>query len=232
MDPNLPLSRAALTIMRRVESFSLLACLPIQVAFGRPVFVLGESLHLLYLDESGSVADPAQRYFVLAGVSVFERQTHWIESELNKIARRFDEANPHAIELHGSPMRSEREGWKAFPLERRQQAIKDCLEAGVANQQRRLVRLFGAVIRKDAVGEGKDPVALAFEQLSSRFDRFLVRIYRLNQDAQRGVMILDKSSTERRIQTLAREFKHRGHAWGQTRNYAEVPVFLTRARLA
>jgi len=39
-------------------------------------------------------------------------------------------------------------------------------------------------------------------------------------------MLFDKSSTERRIQTLAREFKYGGHKWGATRNYAEVPVFL------
>ncbi|WP_163069197.1 DUF3800 domain-containing protein, partial [Acinetobacter baumannii] len=63
-------------------------------------------MHLLYLDESGSVADPQQRYFVLGGVSVFERQSHWIETELNKIAERFKPAAPYDIELHGSPMRS------------------------------------------------------------------------------------------------------------------------------
>ncbi len=39
-------------------------------------------------------------------------------------------------------------------------------------------------------------------------------------------MIFDKSKTEARIQTLAREFKYSGHSWGKTRNYAEVPVFL------
>ena len=38
--------------------------------------------------------------------------------------------------------------------------------------------------------------------------------------------VFDKSSTERRIQTLAREFKVSGHSWGKTKNYAEVPVFL------
>lgn len=40
------------------------------------------------------------------------------------------------------------------------------------------------------------------------------------------MMLFDKSSTEQRLQTLAREFKHQGHSWGKTRNYAEVPVFL------
>lgn len=39
-------------------------------------------------------------------------------------------------------------------------------------------------------------------------------------------ILFDKSSTERRIQTLAREFKYSGHSWGKTKNYAEVPVFL------
>ncbi len=39
-------------------------------------------------------------------------------------------------------------------------------------------------------------------------------------------MIFDKSSTEQRIQTLARDFKHSGHSWGRTNNYDEVPVFL------
>lgn len=69
----------------------------------------GLIMHLLYLDESGSVADPSQRYFVLAGVSVFERTTHRVEQNINQIASRFCPENPYAIELHGSPVRSGRE---------------------------------------------------------------------------------------------------------------------------
>jgi hypothetical protein len=46
-------------------------------------------VHLLYLGDAGSIADSAQRYFVLAGVAVFERTTHWIEQELDSIAERF-----------------------------------------------------------------------------------------------------------------------------------------------
>ena len=90
-------------------------------------------MHLLYVDESGSVPDPAQQYFVLAGVAVFERKTHWIEQKLNDVARRFDNTNPHNIELHGSPMRSGREGWKAYQLADRLAAIKDSLKRGSPN---------------------------------------------------------------------------------------------------
>jgi hypothetical protein len=182
-------------------------------------------MHLLYLDESGAVSDPQQQYFVLAGVAVFERKTHWIEQELNKIAARFSPDNSYAIELHGSPMRGGSDGWRDYPREDRLQAMKDALQITVADNSRQGVRLFGAVVRKASL-IGSDPVEHSFEQLVSRFDLFLKRQYAKHADPQRGLMLFDKSSTEIRLQTLAREFKHAGHTWGQTKNYAEVPVFL------
>lgn len=182
-------------------------------------------MHLLYLDESGSVADPSQSYFVLAGVAVFERTTHWVEQNLNNVAIKFSPQDPHAVELHGSPMRSGREGWKAHAYADRIAAIKEALHVGVAQYYPKSVRLFGAVVKKSSL-PGGDPVNHAFEQLSSRFDLFLKRIYNKHNDPQRGIILFDKSSTEQRIQTLAREFKYGGHSWGKTSNYAEVPVFL------
>jgi len=53
-----------------------------------------------------------------------------------------------------------------------------------------------------------------------------MRMYRNTQTPERGLILFDKSSTEARIQTLARDFKYSGHQYGKTRNYAEVPVFL------
>ncbi|KMZ13805.1 hypothetical protein BHUM_02717 [Candidatus Burkholderia humilis] len=74
--------------------------------------------------------------------------------------------------------------------------------------------------------KGRDAIDFAFEQLARRFDLFLQRCYRKHGDAQRGMILLDKSTTEQRIQKLAREFKYSGHTYGKTRNFAEVPVFL------
>jgi len=145
-------------------------------------------MHLLYLDESGSVSDPTQQYFVLAGVAVFERTAHWVEQELNQIASRFNPHNPYAVELHGSPMRSGREGWKAHPLAARLKAMEDALSQGVTAFQAKGVRVFGAVIRKDTLA-GEDPVEHAFEQLASRFDRYLQRMYAKHNDAQRARFI-------------------------------------------
>ena len=182
-------------------------------------------MHLLYADESGSISDPSQRNFVLAGVSAFEREPHWIEQELNAIAARFAPSQPQSVELHGSPMRTGSRGWDQYPRADREQAMLDALRVGVDNRHPRNVRLFGVVLEK-ANFSGQDIATVAFEQLCSRFDQFLGRLHSLKGDTQRGLIVFDKSSTEQRIQTLAREFKYAGHSFGVTRNYAEVPVFV------
>jgi hypothetical protein len=179
-------------------------------------------MFLLYVDESGSPGDPSQQHFVLAGLSVFERETHWIEAQLNAIAARFNPADPYSCELHGSPMRSGRGVWKGVPLSDRIQAIHDALQI-VADRHPK-VRLFASVIHRQAP-ISDDPVTSAFEQLASRFDKFLMREHHRG-NTQRGIAIFDKSSTEKSIQNLARIFKHDGHSWGQLRNFSEVPLFL------
>jgi hypothetical protein len=63
-------------------------------------------MYLLYADESGSVGDSKQQFFVLAGFCVFERQGYWFAQELDKIAARFNPADPVSLELHGNPMHS------------------------------------------------------------------------------------------------------------------------------
>ncbi len=183
-------------------------------------------MHLLYLDDSGSVSNPKQSHFILAGLSVFERSPHWIEGELNEIADRFatGQGSSHDIELHASPMHSGKGSWRSQPREARISAIKDALEIARSHFPRD-VRLFAAVLNKQNCS-GVDIIEDAFTQVCSRFDHYLARLYRNTQRPERGLILLDKSSTEARIQTLARDFKYSGHQYGKTRNYAEVPVFL------
>jgi hypothetical protein len=181
-------------------------------------------MYLLYADESGSIGDPTERYFVLAGLSVFEREPHWLEKDLEEIAKRFDPLDPQSVELHGSPMRAGKGKWRHHPRHVREQAILDALSVGVCNRHPGHVRLFAAVIEKKNFA-GENIAEIAFEQLSSRFDQFLGRLHQKG-NTQRGLILFDKSSTEDRIQTLAREFKVAGHSFGKTRNYAEVPVFI------
>ena len=39
-------------------------------------------MHLLYLDDSGAVGNANEQYLVLGGVSVFEAQVYWINTEV------------------------------------------------------------------------------------------------------------------------------------------------------
>ena len=59
-------------------------------------------MHLLYLDDAGSAANPNEEYLILGGVSVFESQAHWITQELDRIAAGIQPADPHAVEFHAS----------------------------------------------------------------------------------------------------------------------------------
>jgi hypothetical protein len=179
-------------------------------------------MHLLYCDESGTIGDPAQHYFVLAGISLFERQTYWISSELDKIAGQFNPADPTAVELHGNPMFQGKGLWRQFPTEVRMQAIKDALTV-LANSHKSN-RIFACVINKQGASP-KDPIELAFEQLASRFDQYLMRLHRIG-DSQRGLIIFDKSTVETTIQNLATDFRTVGHSWGVLRNLSEVPLFI------
>ncbi len=81
-------------------------------------------MYLLYADESGTVQDASQQYFVLAGFCVFERQCYWLSEELEKIAARFDAADTASVELHGSPMLSGKKKWRHYPKEQREQALQ------------------------------------------------------------------------------------------------------------
>lgn len=179
-------------------------------------------MNLLYADESGTVSDPKQTHFVLAGISVFERQCFWIDSKLDEIAARFDPADPNAVELHGSPMMNGRKFWRQFSLPKRIDAIKDALhvlaDSHISN------RIFACVVRKKLISP-KDPVEFAFEQLASRFDYFLRRLHK-SGDSQRGIIIFDKSTYETTIQNLATDFRKIGHTWDILRNLAEVPLFI------
>lgn len=112
--------------------------------------------------------------------------------------------------------------WRKFDKVGRHQAMADALRVYAKSHPSN--RLFASVIRKSAASP-KDPVELAFEQLASRFDKYLIRLH--NQgDSQRGLIVFDKTTYETTIQTLATDFRTKGYTWGIIRNFAEVPLFL------
>jgi Protein of unknown function (DUF3800) len=179
------------------------------------------TVHLLYLDDSGSTGNAADRHVILAGVAVFERLPYWFSRNLDVIARSVSPENWQELEFRGVDIFAGRKQWRKISRNIRENAYGRALNVlGVSSQ----LRLFGAAIHKAGISP-EDPIEYAFEQLINRFDRFLTRLHRAN-NTQRGIVILDKSSYETSLQRLAREFRIDGHRWGQLHNISETPLFV------
>ena len=59
-------------------------------------------MYLLYIDGSGSVKNPNEDYFILGGVSVFERQIYYLIREFDQFVASLNLGAPEDIELHAS----------------------------------------------------------------------------------------------------------------------------------
>lgn len=178
-------------------------------------------MHLLYLDDSGSVGNAEDTHIILAGVAVFERQPHWFSVSLDRVAERLWPDNPKGLEFRGADIYGGKKQWRGIGRDARLEAYRDALRILAQSNH---VRLFGAAIHKASVSP-EDPMELAFEHVSSRFDRFLGRLHKAG-DTQRGLIVLDESSYETSLQSLAHEFRTEGHRWGQLYNLSDVPLFV------
>ena len=180
-------------------------------------------MYLLYVDESGSANDPNLDVFVLAGVAVFERQTHWIGTALDNLAAQVNATDPDSVEFHGSEMRGNKGCWKGIAVAERRRILGLALDVVALSHPS--TRLFCAVVRRSQLQPGVDPVRLAFEHLVRRFDMFLLRLHR-QDDTQRGLIVMDRTHYEQTLQLMTRDFKRTGHSLGILRNLAEVPVCM------
>ncbi len=187
------------------------------------------SVFILYIDGSGSVSNPNDRHFVLAGVAVFERQIYHLITELDKVVGSFGLGAVDQVELHGSPMYNGKGSpWKSLP----QRSIRESMilsALGVLDRASRSTRAFGVAVEKTAVAPD-DPVERAFEEICNRFNLYLDRNYRMrgrrDADKQKGLIVMDQSHYEQPLQALSKEFRLTGTRWGNLRNIGEVPLFI------
>jgi hypothetical protein len=178
-------------------------------------------VYLLYLDDSGSASNAQDNYFVLAGICVHETQVSWISGELERIAHSVEGIPADELEFRGVAMLSGRSKWRGMKKSERVQLFMRAIN--VCCRSRWATCLFGAAVHKAAIAP-EDPVHYAFEQICNRFDRFLQRNPR--KSSHRGLLILDKSTYETSLQSLAREFRAKGHRWGVLERIFEVPLFV------
>jgi hypothetical protein len=183
-------------------------------------------MRLLYLDDSGSPANPDEDYFVLGGVSVPESSVRWLAYEIQKIALEIDKDNPDAFEFHAAEIfRGTIYPWEQYKSkDDRKKIIKKVL--GVLNAANQEVVLFACAIHKNSYPQ-QDIVIKAYEEISSRFDLYLSRINTDKRNKERGLIVLDRCSYESGLQNLATKIRREGNRWGSyTANICEVPLFI------
>jgi len=185
-------------------------------------------MYLLYIDGSGSIKNPKETYFILAGVAVFERQIYHLIKKIDGFVRDLNLDNPETAELHASGMASGKvRPWKMMRRNDRLATIKRTLD--ILSGAHKSVCLFAVAVHKQAVAP-QDPMKYAFEEICNRFDLRLRRIHSRSkgqaEEKHRGLVIMDKSHYESTLQNLAQGFRESGTRWGKLRNLAEVPLFV------
>lgn len=185
-------------------------------------------MYLLYIDGSGSVKNPNENYFILGGISVFERQIFHLIKSIDEFVESLGLGPPEEIELHASVIANGKaKPWKGVPRKKRLQIIEEALATILPNH--RSCKLFAVAVHKEQRAPN-DPVEYAFEEICNRFNLQLHRVYnreRASEGAQRGLVLMDKSENyESALQNLARKFRIQGTRWGNLRNMAEVPLFV------
>jgi Protein of unknown function (DUF3800) len=181
-------------------------------------------VYLLYLDDAGSPGNPAESYFVLGGICVYEAQAPWFTQELDRIASGIYPAEPASVEFHASTIFSRRSApWNRLSQDDARGVIKNVL--GVAATSYGSACLFACAIEKSSLEPGEDCVSAAFEDICQRFDFFLARKSKQG-DRQRGLIILDRSTQETALQKLSHDFRRVGTKWGVVRNLADTPLFI------
>lgn len=181
-------------------------------------------MYLLYLDESGNENDPNDRFFVLAGIALFERSTYFLTKAIEQVQdKHFPNHQP--IPFHASEIRGGRDLWRKETPEKRQEVIDD-LCAAIAGIPAKNRILFAAAVEKTKALWGEVAVERATEQVCKRFDILLQRHYHQDKaNPQRGLIIFSEGRFDARAKIWVRGFHQKGTQWGAITNLADIPYF-------
>lgn len=179
-------------------------------------------MHIVYVDESGTHAEA--RYFVVAGLAVFERETYYLSQSLDKLQAKYLPDLEERVTSHATVLRAP-EGSVAEPFDKltpddRRRLLGEIYDVIAGSN----ARIFAVAMEKAYLGDD-DPYERALEEIVNRFDRMLARVLRDRGEAQRGILVISESSYRENLRALAAKIWSEGHRWGEIHNMADVPFF-------
>ena len=180
-------------------------------------------MHILYVDEAGTQREA--RHFVVAGLSLFERQTYHLAEDIFKIQAAYFPEATEPLELHASKLRAPNEHaeppFNSVDRTQRFRLLDDVCETIIQAQP----RLFGVAIEKGHLASsGDDPYELGFEQIVSRFDRMLGRVNRERGEDNRGLVVLAESSYRETSNGLLERSGRRGTGGAACGTWRTSPI--------
>ena len=180
-------------------------------------------MHILYVDESGTTKE--SKYFCVAGVAVYERETYFLSRALDELQERYFPEWEGPTEFHASRLHQQAQRlvppFDQLTFDQRNE-VRDAVLRIIADSN---ASLFGVALEKAyAERGGEEPYSRCFEEAVSRFDLMLNRMYQRG-DQQRGLVVVAESSYRDNLESLARRIWSAGHRWGNLRNMADVPFF-------
>lgn len=179
-------------------------------------------MHLLYVDESGSLENKNEP-FVLGAIAIRE-------DAINALRRRIDgilstHLDPHllTLELHATKIRSGSGPWHSIPKPVRDAVINDVL--ALLSEQTRDRRLF-AVVRSPGAIPDVPPLERAYEELLLRFSTYLKHFDRPASCDTLGLVVADDAKYEHHLQPIVTAWREAGTRFGRLTRIVEVPLFV------
>ncbi len=181
-------------------------------------------MYLLYLDESGTQS--SARHFILAGVAVHESNIYWAKEQLNRLQGKHFPSNEGPVRFHAAPLRTKDGDRVEAPFDEltaqmRSQLLDELYQ--VANEI--YGTFFAVVIEKDYLSESQDPYERALEEILSRFDHFIGRMYNERNERDRGLTVIADSSYRERLEWFAHQLTSEGTRWGELHAIDDIPFF-------
>jgi hypothetical protein len=176
-------------------------------------------MYLLYLDESGNESGQ-DRYFVLGGLALFERQTYHLSASLDALQGEFFPGE--RVPIHITDIKSGSKRWRKLSRDRRQEFIQR-LARMVMDSPHRGRKFFAVAVEKTPSISGDRAVELATEEMCRRFDLYLSH----RAPDQRGLIIFAEGRFHQRAKLWVSGFRELGTRWGSVRNLADIPYFAS-----
>ncbi len=187
-------------------------------------------MYLLYSDESGNIANPDDAAVVVGGVAVHEDAVRPLAGEINGTLTNFIGATrAKELEIHGSPLRRGREGWRDIGAGKRHglaHALLRLVDEWEHEGSSSVVQPFVVAIDRN---HSQSPMETAYGELLFMFDHYL-REGRRKGNPHNGVLVADRSNYERALAAwveVARA-RYRRPSQDARRLYAlaETPFFV------